>query len=272
MAERKNKKEMEAARARARDGLASCGWREDARLLEAKIFRVDMSIHNWVSEAGGADSWARKPILKALLDPGSDMEASCAGVDPKWFEWPLWRLLGAPAKKAVRASGIIAYDMVKLAASMGRVDAVEAMMARGASANRFSEGVTAVGLAGYHGHAGVLAAMLGHGADLRLEILPEHAPGRRDQHGSTLLKRVCERGCERSGALDPVLRVLLSDRVSYPEAASPGEPPAWLAACPQDSKEAFAQAWAWTRSVSEREMLDEQAMPAASRVGRPQAL
>ena len=77
-------------------------------------------------------------------------------------------------------------------------------MERGANANLFNSGVTAVGLAAYLGHARTLAQMGAFGANLRLELSPEHAPTP-DMVGSTLLHRISGRGIEKVACIAEIL-------------------------------------------------------------------
>lgn len=103
---------------------------------------------------------------------------------------PLFRERKGESDDEARQRGEIRYAPLHIACLNDSAEAVDLLMAAGASAGQFVGGVTPSGIAAYTGKARALEAIARNGGDLRLELRPEHSEA---NAGSTLLHRVLGR-------------------------------------------------------------------------------
>jgi hypothetical protein len=90
------------------------------------------------------------------------------------------------------------------------------LLTHGANPSFFNAQVTPTGMAAYCGSARVFAELFAFGCDLRLYLIPEHAPESSNAAGSTLLHRIANRPIAYSAQLS-CARIMARDEVSYPD-------------------------------------------------------
>lgn len=151
-------------------------------------------------------------ILSRLSAGPSDLAAALAEADPASIDLSLDELLGRVADPADASS--IARSPLQWCATFDWHEEARLLLAAGAKPELFKAGVSAVGLAAYSGSALCLAEMMAFGANIRLELLPEHGVGSHTMIGSTLLHRLAARAKTSTPA---IALMLAQSRKWYPD-------------------------------------------------------
>jgi hypothetical protein len=140
-------------------------------------------------------------IFRALTTSPKALEAALLSAQPDAVDRPMNECRartapkGSPEAKALMESqrGLSGMTPLQWAVQFALDAEVRLLLRFGANPNLYNAGVTAVGLAGYVGSGRALAEFRAFGADLRLELRPEHAGPGMTAIGTTLLHRLGQR-------------------------------------------------------------------------------
>lgn len=153
------------------------------------------------------------PIHEAMRQGPEALRAACEQAHACEIEHSLTYIAG-PGRQLTNRQ-LVRMTPLQICALLDLWREAGVLMAFGANPNLFNAEVTAIGMAAYSGSARTLCQMIAFGANATLYLLPEHAPGAPEAHGSTLLHRVAGRQIHRNHGA--VSRILADCERCYPD-------------------------------------------------------